>query len=148
MCLPRAWTARTAWDTYRKYEFNSARQALYLQESLAMPTNMWIWCACKAPNLQESFGIRIENENLKCRQAPDLQESLRIRNGNVNFECSKGLELQDSLGMRSKNANLMCPPSARFARIAWDTQRNCEFDVPAKRQICKNRLGYAAKVRI
>ena len=35
-----------------------------------------------------------------------------------------------------------------YARIAWDTQRKLEFNVPAKRHVCKNCLGYASEMRI
>ena len=108
----------------------------------------------------------------KCEfDAPAKRHVCKNRLGNatkIRIRCThQAPYMQESLGKHIENTSLMCAPSAmyariacetqrkceidvpakRHARIAWDTQRTCEFDVPAKRHICKNRYAMRAKNR-
>ena len=67
-----------------------------------------------------------------------MQESIGIRSEKENLMC-----LPSAFGISIKSAKLVCPPSAMYARIAWDTKRKCKVDVPAK-----HHLAYTPKMRI
>ena len=66
--------------------------------------------------------------------ARDLKCRMRLGNaaGMWVSSASKGLEMKNALGKRSGNASFKCQQGALNAECTWETQRECEFRVPAR----------------
>jgi hypothetical protein len=120
--------------------------------------------------MQNSLGKRSGNENFECQQgalnaectwetqrecefrvpARDLKCRMHLGNaaGMRVSSASKGLAIQNALGKRSGNANFECQQRGLNAEFTWETQRECEFRVPARGFKCRMHLGNAAGMRI